>query len=448
MRLPSVTNLVGNDIEGINKWRPSVCGADDCIYGIPGSARRVVKFNPVDNSLTEIGPDLGEYGAKWYSGVLANNGCIYCIPCGFDESNQILKIDSINGTVTLLDVRLPETCPGSWISDALAIDGCIYFMPSNAKHILKLNPDNDSVASVGDSLGDVYGKYGGTVVGKDNCLYGIPNFKHIVRFNPVDQSISFVGEVARGFFNCIGNGALGRDGCIYALTHSGRRVLKIDVINNNYDSIVLEGLQSQYFGLISAILGNDGCIYWPPSVSNHALRPGRFNRALKFDPETKLASLVGDDFVGETPITFWRRGSAGPNGAIYCIPYCASRVLVIDPLKEFTLGLQANMEQYPEELGRLFKIDDNRHGKTTFECAVRKFGIEKVFEVIENCSIPSSVECSGSRIPSFMVAASFENSAVSIIYYLLRNNVDSSSLVNHNNNNFPCEEVSNKRKRG
>jgi hypothetical protein len=443
MRLPSVTTLVGNEIEGREKWHSSVRGADDCIYGIPGSARRVVKFNPVDNSLTEIGPDLGEYGAKWYSGVLANNGCIYCIPCGFDESNQILKIDSINGTVTLLDVKLPETCPGSWISGALAIDGCIYFMPSNAKHILKLNPDNDSVASVGDHLGDVYGKYGGTVVGKDNCLYGIPgSSKRIVRFNLVDQSISFVGDEARGCFNCIGNGALGRDGCIYVLTHSGRRVLKIDVINNNYDSIVLEAVwQSQIFGLVSAILGNDGCIYWPPCEINHTL---------KFGPETKIGSLVrvGDDFGGETSITKWMSGSAGPNGAIYCIPYCASRVLVIDPLKEFTLGLQANMEQYPEELGRLFKIDDNGHGKTTFECAVRKFGIEKVFEVIENCRIPSSVECSGSRIPSFMMAASFENSAVSIIYYLLRNNVDSSSLVNHTNNNFPCEEVSKKRKRG
>ncbi len=39
----------------------SVRGADECIYGIPCDARRVVKFNPVvDNSLIEIGPDLGE----------------------------------------------------------------------------------------------------------------------------------------------------------------------------------------------------------------------------------------------------------------------------------------------------------------------------------------------------------------------------------------------------
>ena len=195
MRLPSVTTLVGNEIEGVAKWCVSARGADDCIYGIPCDARRVVKFNPVHNSLTEIGPDLGEREWKWVCGVLADNGCIYCIPSGHDGSNQILKIDSINGTVTLLDVRLPETGTGLWYSGALAIDGCIYFMPLNATHILKLNPENDSVASVGDDLGDMDMKYRGTVLGKDNCLYGIPNSsKRIVRFNPVDQSISFVGD--------------------------------------------------------------------------------------------------------------------------------------------------------------------------------------------------------------------------------------------------------------
>jgi hypothetical protein len=122
-------------------------------------------------------------------------------------------------------------------------------------------------------------------------------------------------------------------------------VLKIDVANNTYDSIVLEGLQSQIFGLVSAILGNDGCIYWPPC---------EFNRALKFDPETNIGSLIGDDVGGETSITKWRSELAGPNGAIYCISYSATRVLVIDSFKEFAMGLQTNIKQYPQELGRLF----------------------------------------------------------------------------------------------
>ena len=55
-------------------------GADDCIYGIPYNARRVVKFDPADKSLTEIGPDLGEGYGKWMGGVLDRNGSIYCMP--------------------------------------------------------------------------------------------------------------------------------------------------------------------------------------------------------------------------------------------------------------------------------------------------------------------------------------------------------------------------------
>jgi hypothetical protein len=50
-----------------------VDGKDGFFYGIPSSARRVVKFNPLDKSLTEIGPDLGEGGNKWLCGVRANN---------------------------------------------------------------------------------------------------------------------------------------------------------------------------------------------------------------------------------------------------------------------------------------------------------------------------------------------------------------------------------------
>jgi hypothetical protein len=92
MRLPSVTALVGNQLDGgERKFSDSVRGADDCIYGIPCNARRVVKFNPADKSWKDIGPDLGEGGYKWRSGVLAGNGKIYCIPyC----SDKILKIDT------------------------------------------------------------------------------------------------------------------------------------------------------------------------------------------------------------------------------------------------------------------------------------------------------------------------------------------------------------------
>jgi hypothetical protein len=125
------------------------------VYGIPSHARRVVKFNPLDKSLTEIGPDLGDIGYKWLCGVRANNSSIYCAPFW---SNRILKIDLIQGTVETLDddVRLPERGRYLWATGALATDNCIYYMPFSARRITRLNLDNDTLSSVGGDLG-----YGG-----------------------------------------------------------------------------------------------------------------------------------------------------------------------------------------------------------------------------------------------------------------------------------------------
>jgi hypothetical protein len=170
MAKSSLTTIIGD--EGNWTWSSFVDGGDEFLYGIPYDARRVVKFNPLDKSLTEIGPDFGEGGAKWKRGVRANTGSIYCAPY---NSNHILKIDTNDGTVETLDnVELPETGACLWISGALANDNNIYYMPSCARRIMKLNPDNDSLSSVGDDLEEAgKGKYRRTVVGKDDCVYGM-----------------------------------------------------------------------------------------------------------------------------------------------------------------------------------------------------------------------------------------------------------------------------------
>lgn len=119
-----------------------------------------------------------------------------------------------------------------------------------------------------------------------------------------------------------------------------------------------------------AIAGDDGFIYWPPLD-------------LKFDPETNHKSLVGDDF-GEG-YWKWNNGALAPDGAIYSIPSGATQVLSMDPIEEFQIKLKAGMENYPEKVGLLF--DTNNAGKTNYECAMIKFGEERLLQSIEN-SIP------------------------------------------------------------
>ncbi|GAH13819.1 unnamed protein product, partial [marine sediment metagenome] len=191
-----------------SKWSDFVDGGDGFFYGIPCCARRVVKFNPLNKSLTEIGPDFGDDIGKWQCGVLANNGRIYCAPY---RADHILKINTIDGTVeTLDDVEIPEAGHFLWVSGALAADNFIYYMPYNARRIMRLNPDNDSLSSVGDNLGDEYCKYSGTVVGKDDRVYGIPRLATcIIKFDPTNPDMtSTVGEEVEKGFDC-GNGVLG-----------------------------------------------------------------------------------------------------------------------------------------------------------------------------------------------------------------------------------------------
>jgi outer membrane protein assembly factor BamB len=415
MRLPSLTTLIGDEIEGDDKWSAFVDGKNGFFYGIPCDARRVVKFNPLDKSLTEIGPDLGEGTFKWRCGVLANSSSIYCAPYNADH---ILKIDTIQGTVETLDnLELPETGLELWASGALAADNNIYYMPAHAHQIMRLDPNNDSLSSVGDDLG--YGwKYSGTVVGNDDHVYGMPYWaKRIIKFDPTKpDTISTVGEEVEEGFYCW-NGLLAGDGYIYAVNESGQ-VLQIDTTNGNYTWIgdpIYSGTGNRWGG---PIIGVDKCIYWPPFNAN---------RVLMFDPEThQLPSLVGDDFGRESDK--WQGGALATDGVIYCIPFCSSQVLAIDPLKEFSSTLQTNMALYPNDLGRLFMKDEEQSDETFFESSLRKFGGEKVFELVEDC-LPLDAEWAdgannNGNLPPFMVAASCENCAASVIYYLLRRNVN------------------------
>ena len=76
---------------------------------------------------------------------------------------------------------------------------------------MKLDPNHNDAMSrnVGDDLGDGwYKETGGTVVGIDRCVYGIPNWsKRILKYDPINGIASFVGKEADEAFQCEGDGA-------------------------------------------------------------------------------------------------------------------------------------------------------------------------------------------------------------------------------------------------
>ena len=431
-----ITALVGKELVfGYNKWKGSLAAPNGSIYGIPESARQVVKFNPVDKSITYIGPDFGGR-SKWISGAITENGVIYCAP--WDEDRGILKIDTNTDTVTELDVDLlPERGYGAWESCAAALDGCIYFMPADARRIMKLDPNNnDAMSSVGDDLGRTHGgrKYGGTVVGIDGCVHGIPRkTKRIVKYDPINDITSFIGEKADKDFWCEENGALGRDGCIYAVTIYGR-VLQIDTTNNSH-GFVGNIIDSDERGWGDAILGIDGCIYWPPFTAM---------RTLKYDPHSNQTSLVGDGF-GRYGCK-WTSGALAADGVIYCIPRNANQILAIDPLGEFEAATETNMQEHPEEFGYLFQTIevDEDSVLSFFDLAVAKFGQNKVFEVLDKYMEPMNDFCTESNLCPFMIAASYKESTVCAINRLLRHEL---SWVNEYMKSLEGKVLSNKKRK-
>ena len=114
--LYSPTKLIScdhqTDVKG--RWSDFVDGGNGCLYGIPRNARQVVEFKVEDKSMKSIGPDLGNQWNKYFNGVKADNGSIYCLPTF--RCNHFLKITPKRGedteVVALKDQQLPK---GFWM---------------------------------------------------------------------------------------------------------------------------------------------------------------------------------------------------------------------------------------------------------------------------------------------------------------------------------------------
>lgn len=435
---PILTTLLGPNIRGDRKWSTFITGKDGNLYGIPFNAPKVVRFNPINKSVEEIGPDLSGEQHKWNCGVLAC-GTIYCAPWSSNSRrfHLILKIDTNmtdnNGAVDIL--RIPvlqefgDDIDKMWSSGALAFDGNIYFMPANVCYILKLNPHNETLSPIGSNLGKRRWKFSGAVLGADQCIYGLPyNSKQIIKFNPLHPNeIYCLGHEAPEEFWCDKGVMASIDGCIYSANMYGQ-VLKIDTIGNSYTWKGGKILSIEY-GWGDPVIGVDSCIYWPPM---------RGNRVLKFDPDSQQQLppiVVGGDLasVGTWGDKF-RGGTLAPNGTIYFIPNDGNQILAVDPDMEFSMKLQRNLQMHPKELGRLFEKDEDGH-ESFYENAVRKFGKKRVFQIIEQC-LPSDVEWAQrhgnrtSNIPLFMIAASCASCKVPLLFYILRRDVHTFLLGN------------------
>ncbi|CAE7254402.1 unnamed protein product [Symbiodinium natans] len=305
-------------IMGRDKWLGGELGDDGCVYGVPGSALRVLKVSPSDGVVETIGPELpGKF--KWLRGIQVD-GFIYGVPT---NSERVLQISPASGTVELIG----ESFKGAWKWHGgvlCPVDSCVYAIPCNAESVLKIFPDG-RIATIAEGSPVLKGRckwYGG-LLGGDGCIYGIPNCaESVLKIDPAKQEVSTIGpKFLQGGQKWHG-GVVGKDGCIYGVPSHAEAVLKIDPMAQKVSTIgepIDSGLwrpngKYKYGG---GIVAPSGAVYCFPSDADFVL---------KIVPETETVSLIGPRFEGHNK---WQNGFVGRDGNVYAIPCNAPGVLQI-----------------------------------------------------------------------------------------------------------------------
>ena len=309
----SITERIGNNYEGTEKWKGIVKGSNNCYYCIPYNAEQILKIDPSNDKTTLVGKKHnGDW--KWYNGF-AHENFIYCIPY---FANQFLKFNVITEKSELVGGNLGNGgYKQKWVSGALANDGCFYCFPYMHNRILKFNPSSGTTQFVGEVIDHF--KFSGTVKAKNGYLYGLPsNTGKVVKFNVTTLELDFIGDMYAGcdlkWKDCV----IGIDDNIYGVPHSEKRWLKIDITDDT-TSLVSNDLtkygECKYEG---GVVGEDDNIYAIPSDANNVI---------KLNTTTQISSLIGNHYDGYGN---WCGGVLHTNGCIYCAPCDNNKVLKIE----------------------------------------------------------------------------------------------------------------------
>jgi len=305
-----ITETIGNEYEGDEKWCGIVKGKDNCLYCLPCDAKQLLKIDPSNDETTLVGEEHFGNG-KWRNGF-AHGDFIYGIPF---EANKFLKYNIKTETSEFVGDDFGDRY-AKWMSGAVADDGCLYCFPYGHERIVKFNPIDDTTICVGEEI-EGGGKFSGTIKGKNGCLYGIPFVAtRVAKFNVATQTVTFIGYDYEGIFKWLG-GVEGVDDNIYGVPHEHNKWLKIDIVTDTISLVGDDLYKYGYRKYSGGVVGEDCNIYTIPYHTN---------KVSKFNTTTQEVSEVGNRYDGDDK---WRGGVLHSNGFIYCAPCNNNKVLKI-----------------------------------------------------------------------------------------------------------------------
>lgn len=330
---PTVDTSTIAGLGGGNKWYGGVLAPNGKIYCVPGAATSVLIIDPQTDSAdtsTISGLPGTSTPPNWLGGVLAPNGKIYCIPW---DASSVLIIDPATNTVDTTTMSGGIlTASRKWHGGVLARNGKIYGIPYDSDAVLVIDPATDSFTTIPipgpgpPAPGDESKWYGG-VLAPNGKIYSIPwKADYVMIIDPesdtVDPDAISFSAVAELKWT---GGVLASNGKIYCIPQEPRRVLIIDPALNTVE--LVEYLPNDPNKWAGGVLGPDGMIYGIPR---------NYESVLILDPTENTAYPDGIVLPPEPPVDpadpdKWTGGVLALNGKIYCIPNAADSVLIIDP---------------------------------------------------------------------------------------------------------------------
>ena len=344
------THLVSSDphiTTGQDKYlggMASPCGK--YIYGVPGTARKVMRITTDSGAMDCIGPSFpGKF--KWLRGVEIPscamrpnnseeypNGCCIALPC---NHLSFLKVNpSSNKVYAFGQDVLKSECAGikGWYYHGgnLASNGWIYCIPANAPRVVKINPSTDEAIGIGPVFKGGQKWYGG-LVGSDGCIYGIPhNAPDVLKIDPITDEVIVVGGTTESLppGKWKWHGGLVAGDKIIGFPNNSDQVLVINCREGTVytvgDSKTLKSgrhrvPQDGRYKYLGGALTNDGRFAY--------FFPCDAERVMRMDCHTDELTLVGPCLLdGENK---FQNGFVASDGCLYGIPQRAVGVLRIVP---------------------------------------------------------------------------------------------------------------------
>lgn len=212
------------------------------------------------------------------------------------------------------------------------------------------NGFNESAIFTGSSL-----LYKGVIDGKNGKLYFVPNLstsaKVVDTTLHTSGSISFAGTTGDNKYN---NGILASNGKIYLAPFDSPNVGVIDTSDDSLDITTYVGLtdENKYTGVVEA---DNGLLYFAPFVSENVLILNPTLEDIKIGNEIIEAETMRDDIItGITGSTKYSSICKGIDGKLYCSPFNADNILVINPddntIDTTTYTITGNVSNYYSDI--------------------------------------------------------------------------------------------------